>query len=49
VATQEELTAYKLRKRVHELEDENARYLKNQNIARKTSFGSLERSCLSSA
>ena len=38
MATQEELTAYKLRKRVHELEDENARYLKNQNIARKYEF-----------
>jgi uncharacterized protein YjeT (DUF2065 family) len=38
VATQEELTAYKLRKRVHELESENTRYLKNQNIARKNEF-----------
>lgn len=38
MATQEELTAYKLRKRVHELEGENERYLKNQNIARKYEF-----------
>ena len=38
MATQEELTAYKLRKRVHDLENENARYLKNQNIARKNEF-----------
>ena len=38
MATQEELTAYKLRKRVHELESENTRYLKNQNIARKNEF-----------
>ncbi|MGZ4926605.1 MAG: hypothetical protein ACXV4B_09185, partial [Halobacteriota archaeon] len=38
MATQEDLTAFKLRKRVHELEGENARYLKNQNIARKYEF-----------
>ncbi|MGZ4883178.1 MAG: hypothetical protein ACXV2A_04715 [Halobacteriota archaeon] len=38
MATQEDLTAFKLRKRVHELESENARYLKNQNIARKYEF-----------
>jgi hypothetical protein len=34
----DDLTAYKLRKRVYELEAENARHQKNQNLARKYEF-----------
>ena len=31
----DDLTSYRLRKRIHELEAENTRYQKNQNLARK--------------
>ena len=34
----DDLTSYRLRKRIHELEAENARYYKNQNLARKWEF-----------
>jgi hypothetical protein len=34
----DDLTSYRLRKRIHELEAENARYQKNQNLARKWEF-----------
>ena len=34
----DDLTAYRLRKRIHELEAENTRYQKNQNLARKWEF-----------
>ena len=34
----DDLTSYRLRKRVHELEADNARYHKNQNLARKWEF-----------
>lgn len=34
----EDLATYRLQKRVHELEAENARYQKNQNLARKYEF-----------
>ena len=34
----DDLTAFRLRKRVHDLEAENARYRKNQNLARKNEF-----------
>jgi len=34
----EDLTSYRLRKRINELEVENARYHKNQNLARKWEF-----------
>ena len=34
----DDLTSYRLRKRIHELEAETARYQKNQNLARKWEF-----------
>jgi len=34
----DDLTSYRLRKRIHELEAENTRYQKNQNLARKWEF-----------
>jgi hypothetical protein len=34
----DDLASYRLRKRIHELEAENARYQKNQNLARKWEF-----------
>ena len=34
----DDLTSYRFRKRIHELEAENARYHRNQNLARKWEF-----------
>ena len=38
MASTNDLTAYRLRKRISDLEAENARYQKNQNLARKNEF-----------
>jgi len=38
MASTNDLSAYRLRKRISDLEAENARYQKNQNLARKNEF-----------
>jgi len=38
VEATDDLASYRLQKRIHELEAENARYQKNQNLARKCEF-----------